>query len=353
MEINKYVSNLYETIHPYVGVNSIEDKLIEKEYFVVADNDEYIGILTSSDLIKRPHKIAIDCLTEKEHICCGETVGSILDKFNRTKCPALPVFEENRFIGIVERSVLTNKLNHKINDLYEKSLISEKLKTSFLRNLSHEIRTPLNGLLGFLEIVLELDVDNLKDNEKLDNRIIRNCADKFLLVMDDLIDLSLIHSGDKVEILKEDTRIEDIFSDLREFFTTSLSILEKKVSVSYINQDSTFTIYSDGKRIKNMLYHLIDHSIKFSSNGEVNYGYKTDDHNILFYVTNHCPDINKETKDRIVNIFYGQYTSEDDSSSMFGIGLPLVKKMSELLGGKVDFVSNEQETTFFISLPLN
>lgn len=352
MEIKNCISNSFQTVQPYEGIHMIEEMLLEKEYLVVIDDDKYLGILTTCDLLKRPHKIVIDCLTEKEHISSDETIISVLDKFKKNQCSALPVFNENRFVGIIEKYGLINELKIKINDLYNKALISENVKSAFLCNLSHEIRTPLNGLLGFLEIVSKLDIKDYPAEEGMGCEIIRSCADRFLLIMNDLIDLSLINSGDEIKIIIENFRIEDIFSDLKEFFETASSIIDKKVTVSYINHDPSFTLFSDGKRIKHILYHLIDNAIKFSNDGKVKFGYELDNTNIVFFVSNNGSQVSEEKRNKIFEAFYKQYTIDDANSDGFGIGLSLVKKLSELLGGKVDFASNESETTFYVTLPL-
>jgi len=353
MEIKNCISNSFQTVQPYEGIHMIEGMLLEKEYLVVIDDDKYLGILTTCDLVKHPHKIVIDCLTEKEHISSDETIISVLDKFKKNQCSALPVFQENRFVGIIEKYGLINELKLKINDLYNKALISENVKSAFLSNLSHEIRTPLNGLLGFLEIVSKLNPEEFKVEGESHCDIIRSCADRFLLIMNDLIDLSLIDSGDDIKILRENIRIEDLFSDLKEFFETASSILNKKVSIQYINPDTSLTILSDGKRIKHILYHLIDNAIKFSNDGKVKFGYEIKNQNIVFFVTNNGSQISKGEKNNMFKAFYKQYTRNDEISDGLGLGLPLVKKMSELLGGTVDFVSNETETTFYVTLPLS
>ncbi|WP_153631505.1 hypothetical protein [Prolixibacter sp. SD074] len=59
-----------------------------------------MGILTPSDLIKRPHKLVIDCLTEKGNLQANETITEALEKFEKYKCSILPAFKEDRFIGI-------------------------------------------------------------------------------------------------------------------------------------------------------------------------------------------------------------------------------------------------------------
>jgi len=352
MELNKFISNSYQKVDPYEGVNVISDLLVEKKYLVVTDEKEYFGILTPHDVIKRPHKIVIDCLTEKEHIAADETIKSVFKKFNRNRCSVLPVFEDNRFVGIIEKQHIINELELKTEELYNKSIVSQKVKSTFLHNLSHEIRTPLNGLLGFIEIVDKIQNEGVNDDLSLSSEIIRTCADRFLLTMNDLIDLSLIDSGDDIKMCKEKVRVEDVFLELKEFFDTSFSIMDRKVSIMYNNPNPSLNIVSDRKRIKQILYHLIDNAIKFSNDNIVKFGYEIKNKDIVFFVTNNGSQIKEEMGNEIFEAFYKQRTNTDDISKGLGIGLPLVKRMSGLLGGKVDFKSNEKETTFYVDLPL-
>lgn len=201
MEIKKYILNSYTTVNSFTATTLLEEKFLEKGYVVVIDDEnKFQGILTTFDLIKRPHKLVIDCLTEKEHLSTTDTIISSLDKFNNNQCPALSVFKESKFIGIVEKQNVVDGLRIKIHELYDKSIISQKVKQSFLNNLSHEVRTPLNGLLGFLELISALDMEDNKTGKKEHYDIIRKCADRFLLIMNDLIDLALINSEDDLAL---------------------------------------------------------------------------------------------------------------------------------------------------------
>lgn len=356
MEIKKYILNSYTTVNSFTATTLLEEKFLEKGYVVVIDDEnKFQGILTTCDLIKRPHKLVIDCLTEKEHLSTTDTIISSLDKFNNNQCPALPVFKESKFIGIVEKQNVVDGLRIKIHELYDKSIISQKVKQSFLNNLSHEVRTPLNGLLGFLELISALDMEDNKTEKKEHYNIIRKCADRFLLIMNDLIDLALINSEDdlalKVEI--EKISIENIFSDLKEYFEMAISVSNRDISVHYVNPDSSFVFWSDEKKIKHILYHLIDNAIKFSDdNNKVIFGYKIENQNIVFFVKNNCTQIPKDKKKQIFEIFEKQDSHNNKLVEGLGIGLSLVKKLSGLLSGKIELVSNETQTTFLCTIPL-
>ncbi len=354
MEIKNYMVNSYTTVNPFAGINSIEKVLLKNGYVVVINDDKkFQGILTPIDLIKRPHKIVIDCLTEKEHISADEAMISVLDKFGKSHCPALPVFKENKFIGIVEKHNIIDRLRIKTNELYSKSVISQDVKNSFLNNLSHEVRTPLNGLLGFLELISKLDKEDVKTKGEEYYNIIKKSADRFLLIMTDLIDLALLNFGDDIKVERENVSIEIIFSDLKEYFETTTLLYNRNISIHYKNPDSSFVFFSDGKKIKHLLYHLIDNAIKFSNdNNEVMFGYKIENQNIVFYVTNNGPQITEDKKVKIFEVFEKQDIYNHKLVAGLGIGLPLVKKLSELLEGKIDFVTNEIQTTFFCTFPI-
>lgn len=354
MEIKNYIVNSYTTVNPFTGVNSVEEMLLKNGYLVVINNDaKFQGILTPIDLIKRPHKIVIDCLTEKEHVSVDEAMISVLDKFDKNHCPALPVFKENKFIGIVEKHNVIDRLRIKINELYNKSVISQNVKNSFLNNLSHEVRTPLNGLLGFLEIISKLDKEDIKTKGEEYCNIIKKSADKFLLIMTDLIDLARLNFNDDIKVEKENVNIEVLFSELKEYFETTTLLHNRNISIHYKNPDSSFVFFSDSKKIKHLLYLLIDNAIKFSNdNNKVVFGYKIEKQNIVFSVTNSGSQITDDKKVKIFEVFEKQDIYNHELVAGLGIGLPLVKKLSELLGGKIDFVTNEIQTTFFCTLPI-
>lgn len=354
MDLKKYVSDTYPTAGPFEGINSIESKLLKHRYLVVIDDDKkFHGILTPCDLIEHPHKIVIDCLTQKESIALNDTTLIALDKFRSTQCFALPVINEDNFLGVIEKNQIMSDLEFKINDLHNKSLISQKAKTYFLNNLSHEIRTPLNSVLGFIDIMAEFGSNNFEIQSEQISNIIKKSADQFLLIMNDLIELSLLHAGDGISIVKEKINIEKVFNELNDYFNELALLQNKRVTIIYSNPDCSQDIFSDVKKLKQILYHLIDNAIKFSEN-KVIYGYKlsTDKKNIEFFVMNESPEISEENRLKLFDIFYKQENIGNNINPGLGIGLPLVKKLTEMLGGHINVESKHNEITFFVNIPI-
>jgi signal transduction histidine kinase len=352
MDLTKYISDIYPTVGPFEGINLVEPKLLKHRYLVVVDDDEeFHGILTPCDIIEHPHKIVIDCTTKKESVSFNDTILTVLDKFRKTQCFALPVFNEKSFVGVIEKSQILSDLEFKINDLYNRSLISQKAKTHFLNNLTHEIRTPLNIILGFIDIIANLDTNNIESEQFA--TIIKKSADRFLFIMDDLIELSLLHAGDDPGIYKEKINIEKIFIELSDDFNELASLQNKKSTIVYSNPDYSLNIFSDEKRLKHILYHLIDNAIKFSENNKVSYGYElsADKKRIEFFVTNESPEIAEQDRLKMFDIFDKQENIGNELNFGLGIGLPLVKKLTEMLGGCIRLEVHNNEITFFVDIP--
>ncbi len=355
MGLKNYISNSYPTVGPFEGTNSIKDRLLFNNYLVVIGEDGYFhGILTPGDLIEHPHKIVIDCLAKKESVIYNDAILTVLDKFRKSQCFVLPVIKENSFIGVIEKNRILSELENKVNDLYNKALISDKVKTYFLSNLSHEIRTPLNSILGFINIIACLDVDKFKSQGVQMVNSITKSADRFLLVMNDLIELSLLNAGDKISVEKNDVNIESVFLELKDYFTELASLQNIKATILYTNPDQFLNIFSDEKKLRHILYHLIDNAIKFSENNKVIYGYElsTDKTHIVFFVKNKCHGKKEINKLKMFDPFEKQENIGNNLNTGLGIGLPLVKKLTELLGGNIELKFNNKVMTFFVSIPI-
>ena len=111
-------------------------------------------------------------------------------------------------------------------------------------------------------------------------------------------------------------------------------------------------MYSDGNKIKHILYHLIDNAIKHSQSQTVEIDYHVFPQSILIRISNQGLPIPEEQQNRLFEIFEKQDIKNNDyMSSGLGVGLSLVKKLIELLEGNISFMTNESQTTFSVSIP--
>lgn len=336
----------YPTVHPNESIRSIENRLKEKDYLVVKDEkNKFYGILTPMDVLTRPSKLVIDCLTPKGIIQTDDSFGALVGKFENTPSEALPVFQHGEYLGILEKNDAIKKLKYRLDDFRKELMISQKIKAAFLQNISHEIRTPLNHILGFMSIIADLSSGELEPNREEFYAIIRKSSEQFLSIMNDLIELSRLYSGDKVPVYNEDTLVESVFSDIKANFEDNAILYSGDLNISYHNPDITFVMCTDSKKLELIIHRLINHILQQKrKNDRIEFGCQllTDKQNVRFFVRkandqihtvpgNSFPDTTGENR-------CPKYSFQFESN----FRLELSKKMVELLGGT--FQTEEAES---------
>ncbi|MEA4841400.1 MAG: histidine kinase dimerization/phospho-acceptor domain-containing protein [Bacteroidales bacterium] len=358
MKLEDYILKDYPTVEPYIGINAIEENIKGKNYLVVMDKCKtYYGILTPSDVISRPHKLVIDCLSKKERVRPGDSFAEVYGKFSKTPSEALPVFHENEFIGIIEKDCALQKLKYRVDELYKASVISKEVNAAFLHNLSHEVRTPLNQIVGFMGVISELAEEPKKSEDKEYLEIIRNGCEQFLSVMNDLIDLSLLNVGDPVPIYREHTLIEPILRELKRYYELDALYSGYQVDISYQNPDPDQMAYIDEKKVKQILFNLIDEAIRHGKGKKViEYGciYPTGKKSMSFYVRNIHAPINEVQIAPILNAFENGDGTDSFNQERIGSGMEMINQLVKVLQGDLRMETDEKNIlTTYLTIPLN
>ncbi len=254
-------------------------------------------------------------------------------------------------IGILE-DVTEQKKNEK--DLIiakENAEESDRLKSAFLSTISHELRTPLNAILGFSELINE----DMEKNEIVDYVKLINKSGQLLFgIIEDILDVTDIESG-KSRILKEEFNIDSV---LQELYPEIESIQEKEkkqhLELKYFSpaDSNGITFFTNKLRFNKILILLMKNAIKFTHEGYVEYGFKPEQDEVVFYVKDTGIGISKNEHD----IVFEKFRQVDDSNTRkyggLGLGLTLVKKLVELLGGRIWFDSEPGKgSVFYFSLP--
>ncbi|MDD4189692.1 MAG: ATP-binding protein [Mangrovibacterium sp.] len=352
MLIKGYLSGFYHTVDAYSGLSSIEDELLRRNFLVVFEEGQFSGILTPADVISKPRKLVIDCLTKKDRLDANETILFAWTQMCRSHSSALPVFENDVFIGIIEKENIIQGLMQKIDQLDTQSLVSQKVKSEFIHSLSHEIRTPLNGILGFVNILAEMDLDRQDKSYQEFAEMITTNADCFLVTMNDLIEISLKESGEKLSLHWETVSLEKIFGELQNLFEKKSLMQVKQLSILPMNPDPSLRILTDNEKLKHILYHLLDNAIKFAEvNSQVSFGIEKDAESLItFFVTSSGPPITAADQQKIFELFdksgLGRLKAEG-----LGIGLTVAKHFVESLHGTIELITGENTNTFCFSIP--
>lgn len=356
MDIKEIINTNYERALPFEGIINLQEKLSINGFLVIEDEkDVFYGILTPIDIIQRPHKIAIDCLEKKsinEYVQIDESLDIILEKMDVTNCSALPVLNGDKIIGIIEKQHIINKLTIDIKRLQDQSLISKQLKDQFLKNLSHEIRTPLNGISTLITIISNLqgDTQRLKSNRK--QKVIKCSINRFLLVMNDLIELANLHSEKNISIDKQSFDINQILNELNEYFDSLIVLKNLNTHIVIEKDDDINLLYSDKNKIKHIIYHLIDNAVKNANNSSVIFRIKgsSDLKSVIFETENNF-DTNKLSFHELLSVDI--FDSNSKFANGLGIGLPLIRKLTNILDGQLSIENkNDKRICFKINIPL-
>jgi len=242
----------------------------------------------------------------------------------------------------VERKLVTAK---------EKAEEADRLKTAFLTNMSHEIRTPMNAIMGFAQL---LSSANLTPENKTEYvNIIKNSGDSLLRLIDDILDLAKLESG-QVVIREEITDVHEMMESL--YLTFSRLITEKQLELRYKRyQDKpSVNILTDPIRLRQILTNLLSNAIKFTHEGYVEFGYNISvpDNVLVFFVKDTGIGIPQDKMEIIFNRFQQVDNSKTRLYPGTGLGLAISKHLTELLGGRI-WVESElnKGSSFYFTIP--
>jgi signal transduction histidine kinase len=226
----------------------------------------------------------------------------------------------------------------------EKAEENDRLKTAFLHNVSHEIRTPMNGIIGFSTLLNEPDLKETERRQYTD--IIYQNSIQLLSIINDIVDIANVESG-QAKINLSEFNLNSALRNLNEQF--SLTGKENNVTLTLETalDDKDSTIMTDQTKLVQILSNLINNAIKFTSNGQVDFGYVIKDDFIEFHVHDTGIGIKPEYHSSIFDRFFQVDNTVSRQYSGTGLGLSICKGYVELLGGKIQVESEPGKGTLF------
>ena len=230
----------------------------------------------------------------------------------------------------------------KLKAAKEQAERSEYLKTSFLANISHEIRTPLNAIVGFSQLIAE--VENPEDKAEF-CRIIQENNNRLLHLVNELLDLSKIEANMVVFNLQP-IGMNELLKTVYDSF-----ILRCPTDVQLVNEslDTEHYIYADKNRTVQIISNLIDNALKYTKYGSIRIGYKQVGDYIEIYTT----DTGKGIKPELLDSIFSRFVKADENVHGTGLGLSISKMLVEKMGGQIGVKSElGKGTTFKFTLPI-
>lgn len=255
----------------------------------------------------------------------------------------------NEIVVIGDDITDIHEYQNKLKFEKERAENSDKLKSIFLANMSHEIRTPLNAIIGFSSQINEnTDHKNLNDYIK----IIHNSGNLLLRLIDDILELSKLEVGD-LRIINEYFNLNELILESRqEYVSLSKSKNKEHINIKIDIPDDDIFIYTDQKRLKQVINNLVYNSLKFTNNGYIKYGFNINKDVINFYVQDTGIGISKENINKIFDRFIQIENKSYKKQEGTGLGLTISKAIIELLGGNI-WVTSElnKGTIFYFTIP--
>lgn len=336
-------------------------------------NDKFCQIskFSREELIGKDHKIINSGYHPKEfiknlwqtiasgEIWKGEVKNSAKDgSYYWVDTTIVPFFNDKgkpiQYIAI--RADITEKKKVEADLIAAKKIAenSVKIKEEFLRNMSHEIRTPMNSIIGFTDLLLETKL-NPDQNEFLGR--IKKSSSTLLVLTNDILDSSKLESGKLI--------FESIDFDLIELIDQVIKMIEHKAKKKgielslFIDSKCPRYINGDPTRLNQVLLNLINNSVKFTEEGEVNMYVKhkienDDSINIIFKIE----DTGIGMSEKAQKIIFERFTqARSDTTRKYGgsgLGLAIVKMIVDQRKGEIHLDSTlGKGTTFTITIPFN
>lgn len=227
-------------------------------------------------------------------------------------------------------------------ELVEAKISAENLansKQQFLANMSHEIRTPMNAILGFTKVVLKT---NLTEKQKEYLKAIKMSGDTLLILINDILDLAKVDSGNMV--------FETVPFKLSLSISTMLHLFEPKIKEKnlklQVNYDENIPeiIEGDSVRLHQIVLNLLSNAVKFTSKGKILVTVNivaedSENITIAFSISDTGIGIEESKIDRIFDNFQQANNHISHTYGGTGLGLAIVKQLVEKQGGEVEVES--------------
>ena len=249
----------------------------------------------------------------------------------------------------------TKKLNDKLEIALKKAEDASLAKTRFLNNMSHDIRTPMNAILGYAQLMeeelKEKDLPETSDHlEKL-----QQSGNLLLSIINNVLDMARIESG-KMEIDENYGRIEDIRQTLFEIFGDEAK--KKNIALHYTINVEHEHILTDTTKVKEIFVNILSNSIKYTLSGGsvmINIDELVCDESGYMMVRTRVSDtgigMSQDYLTKIFDAFTRERNTTKSKITGSGLGMSIVKRYVDLLGGTIDVESEPGKgSTFTVTL---
>lgn len=247
---------------------------------------------------------------------------------------------------VTERKRLADDLRKSAADLSE----ADRRKNEFLATLAHELRNPLAPMSNMLEVVKRAKGDP-QILERAHGTIERQ-LDQMVRLVDDLLDLSRI-THDRLELRRSDVELSSVVQQAVEVARPLIDAAGHHLTINI--PDEPIYLNADRARLAQVFGNLLNNSCKYTkANGQISLSAKRLDNEVLVSVRDNGTGIPEDKLDTIFDMFMQVDRTSEHAQAGLGIGLTLVKRLTEMHGGSIEAKSKGegQGSEFTVRLPI-
>jgi signal transduction histidine kinase/CheY-like chemotaxis protein len=229
---------------------------------------------------------------------------------------------------------------------------ADELKSRFLSNMSHEFRTPVNSIIALSRLLLDRADGPLTVEQERQLGFVRRAAEDLSELVNDLLDLAKVEAG-KIVVRPTEFEVANLFGALRGMLRPLL--VAESVSLVFEEPDGIPALYTDEGKVSQILRNFLSNALKFTERGEVRVSARLTPEGdaVRFAVADTGIGIAPEDRERIFEEFGQLDHPVQRRVKGTGLGLPLSRKLAELLGGRITVESTVgQGSTFALTVPV-
>ncbi len=246
----------------------------------------------------------------------------------------------------IENSELYEEVKQKVAELE----LANKVKDEFLGVMSHELRTPLNVIMGFSSLIRDGMLGEINPEQEEALKKVMSHSTDLLSMLNSILQVTQIGGGNVVAE-RADVCLSQLLADLESIYELPAA---KDITINW-DYPPLPVVKTDADKLKQILRNLIDNAIKFTKKGQVTVAarFQESQGQVVFKVSDTGEGIPEEFLPIIFDKFRQLDNSETRMHGGVGLGLYIVKKFTELLGGEISVESEPGKgSVFTVALPV-